>query len=224
MRSRHANSDRTHVDGRGYELQKQMPCQQTAQTNNTCAARMARHVHGAPREYDISEDIPLRKPRKQSALAVGTVIVAISALSGCNMKTGHHHNVPAEQDTVKIESALNAADAATQRHVIPTITGIGYATISAQPARNVNQKRLMAIRAARLEAMRDITEQVHGLRLNSQTTMIDAIIQNDTTRASVAGTIRGARTARINPVGRDTYEVALELDRDMIARIIAAAR
>jgi hypothetical protein len=82
----------------------------------------------------------------------------------------------------------------------------------------------MAIRAARLEAMRDITEQVHGLRLNSQTTMIDSIVQNDTTRASVAGTIRGARTLRINPVGRDTYEVALELDRDMISRIIAAAR
>jgi hypothetical protein len=29
---------------------------------------------------------------------------------------------------------------------------------------------------------------------------------------------------RINPVGRDTYEVVLELDRDMIARIMMAVR
>ncbi len=178
--------------------------------------------------FCIPEDTPLRRPRERSAVAIIATIAVISALSGCNMQTGHGHGTghtaPAVQDAARIESALNAADVVTQRQIIPTITGVGYATISAQPATNVNQKRLMAIRAARLEAMRDITEQVHGLRLNSQTTMIDAIVQNDTTRASVAGTIRGARTARINPVGRDTYEVALELDRDMIARIIAAAR
>ena len=54
--------------------------------------------------------------------------------------------------------------------------------------------------------------------------MIDAIIQNDTLRATVEGTIRGARTVRINPVGSDTYEVVLELDRDMIAHIMKAAR
>ncbi|WP_424178238.1 LPP20 family lipoprotein [Yoonia sp. TsM2_T14_4] len=82
----------------------------------------------------------------------------------------------------------------------------------------------MAIRVARLDAMRDLTEQVHGLRLSAQTTVVDAVLQNDTTRASVDGTIRGARTVRINPVGRDTYEVVLELDRDMIARIMMAVR
>ena len=82
----------------------------------------------------------------------------------------------------------------------------------------------MAIRGARLDAMRDLTEQVHGLQMSSRTTIIDTIVQNDTTRASVAGTIRGARTVRINPVGSDTYEVVLELDRDMIARIMKAVR
>ena len=207
-----------------------MSCQPIAQANHARHARMARdvHAHGKsinrPNMLGSPEDTPLRRSREKDAVAIIATIAVILALSGCNMQTGQRHNTPAAQDAVKIESALNAADVATQRHVIPTITGVGYATISAQPAKNVNQKRLMAIRAARLEAMRDITEQVHGLRLNSQTTMIDAIVQNDTTRAAVAGTIRGARTARINPVGRDTYEVALELDRDMIARIIGAAR
>ncbi|MEN8934311.1 MAG: hypothetical protein ABF245_05190, partial [Planktotalea arctica] len=62
------------------------------------------------------------------------------------------------------------------------------------------------------------------MQLNSQTTVINAVLQNDTMRTAVAGTIRGARTVRINPVGKDTYEVVLELDRDMISRIMKAAR
>ena len=62
------------------------------------------------------------------------------------------------------------------------------------------------------------------MRLDTRTTVIDAVLQNDTTRTTVSGTIRGARTLRINPVGRDTYEVVMELDRDMIARIMKAAR
>ena len=39
-------------------------------------------------------------------------------------------------------------------------------------------------------------------------------IQNDTFRGVVSGTIRGARTVRINPTGSDTYEIVLEIDRD----------
>lgn len=152
----------------------------------------------------------------------------VVALGACSMKLDASTKAgglsPAAQEVVAIENALKATDAAVAKQVVPPIIGTGYATISAQPARNINQQRLMAIRVARLDAMRDITEQVHGLRLSAQTTVVDAVLQNDTTRASVDGTIRGARTVRINPVGRDTYEVVMELDRDMIARIMRAVR
>ncbi|AGI68526.1 putative DUF400 family protein [Octadecabacter antarcticus 307] len=152
----------------------------------------------------------------------------VITLGACNLSQGHFlglgGNVSPTQNVVAIESALNATEVQVARQVVPTITGTGYATISAQPAHNINQKRLMAIRVARLDAMRDLTEQVHGLSLGGQTTVVDAILQNDTTRASVQGTIRGARTLRINPVGSDTYEVVLELDRDMIGHILQSAR
>ena len=150
------------------------------------------------------------------------------ALGACNMNAHAPYNTagisPAAKEVLEIETALRGTDAAVIQQTVPPIIGTGYATISAQPAHNINQKRLMAIRVARLDAMRDLTEQVHGLRLSAQTTVVDAVLQNDTTRASVDGTIRGARTVRINPVGRDTYEVVLELDRDMIARIMMAVR
>jgi hypothetical protein len=50
------------------------------------------------------------------------------------------------------------------------------------------------------------------------------VVQNDTFRGVVAGTIRGARTVRINPTGADTYEVVLEIDRETIGYLLQTAR
>ena len=129
-------------------------------------------------------------------------------------------------DVQTIESAVQATAAISKPKVkvVPTITGMGYASVSSQPAKSVNQRRLMAIRAARIEAMRNLTEQVHGMKINSRTTIIDAIVQNDSLRATVDGLIVGAKTVRINPVGADTYEVVLELDQALINSIMKAAR
>ena len=49
---------------------------------------------------------------------------------------------------------------------IPTLTAVGYAVVSTQPGRSDAQKRLMAIRAARMAAMRDLAEQIHGLQVD----------------------------------------------------------
>tara|TARA_Y200000002_G_scaffold252909_1_gene209489 strand:+ start:1335 stop:1883 length:549 start_codon:yes stop_codon:yes gene_type:complete len=107
---------------------------------------------------------------------------------------------------------------------IPTINAVGYAVVSSQPGRSENQKRLMAIRSARMAAMRELAEQIHGLKVEGNTTVIDLMVQNDTFRGVVTGTIRGARTVRINPTGSDTYEVVLEIDNEMISGLIKSAR
>ncbi len=106
----------------------------------------------------------------------------------------------------------------------PTLTATGYAVVSTQPGQNVEQKRLMAIRAARMAAMRELAEQIHGLKVDSNTTVIDLMVQNDTFRGIVSGVIRGARTVRINPTGNDTYETVLEIDQDMVAYLFRSAQ
>ena len=107
---------------------------------------------------------------------------------------------------------------------IPTISAVGYAVVSSQPGRSENQRRLMAIRSARMAAMRDLAEQIHGLNVEGNTTVIDLMVQNDTFRGVVSGTIRGARTVRINPTGADTYEVVLEIDRETLSYLLKRAR
>ena len=106
----------------------------------------------------------------------------------------------------------------------PTLTATGYAVVSTQPGQSIEQRRLMAIRAARMSAMRELAEQIHGLKVDSNTTVIDLMVQNDTFRGIVSGVIRGARTVRFNPTGSDTYETVLEIDQDMVAYLFRQAQ
>ena len=150
-----------------------------------------------------------------------------SALSGCNHMTstqsafltdsGQEMAMMEASQTQSVVTLKDVLDA--EAGDIPTLTAIGYAVTSSQPGRSEAQKRLMAIRSARMAAMRDLAEQV-----DSSTTVIDLMVQNDTFRGVVSGTIRGARTVRINPTGSDTYEVVLEIDREMIGYLLSTAR
>ena len=107
---------------------------------------------------------------------------------------------------------------------IPTITGVGFSAVSIQPGKNLNQKRIMAIKAARLDALRQLTEQIHGIQLTGTTKIAEAIVQSDTLRADIQGVILGARTVKIEPSSSDTYEVIVEIDRPLIDEIVRAYR
>ena len=124
--------------------------------------------------------------------------------------------------TIKLNKTQELLDGASI--TFPTLTATGYAVVSTQPGQNIEQRRLMAIRAARMSAMRELAEQIHGLKVDSNTTVIDLMVQNDTFRGIVSGVIRGARTVRINPTGSDTYETVLEIDQDMVAYLFRQAQ
>jgi len=97
-----------------------------------------------------------------------------------------------------------------------TITATGYAVVTVQNHKNPAQQRLMAIRASKLDAYRNLTEQVYGQQLDASSTVADMVVTNDTFRAKVEGVIYGARLVSITPVGEDTYETTLSLDKDVV--------
>ena len=77
----------------------------------------------------------------------------------------------------------------------------------------------MAIRASKLDAYRNLTEQVYGQQLNSSTTVEDMIIASDTMRAHVEGVVYGAKVVSISPIGDDSYETKLELELDTMLEL-----
>ena len=91
------------------------------------------------------------------------------------------------------------------------IRGIGYATVSNQPGKTAAQKQLMAIRASRLMAMRDLAEKIHGMNIDAYSSLAETTMLADTTRATVQGLVRGARVVSITPTRSNVYETILEI-------------
>jgi hypothetical protein len=154
----------------------------------------------------------------------GMICAATFTVSACQTLGGSAANTAAPDASASAQLAAiqEVFDASAEQ--VPTLTAVGYAVVSSQPGRSDSQKRLMAIRSARMAAMRDLAEQIHGLKVDSSTTVIDLMVQNDTFRGQVSGTIRGARTVRINPTGSDTYEIVLEIDRELVSQLMLNAR
>ena len=139
-----------------------------------------------------------------------------------DLRMSKNNSINIDKKTNGIVALNEVFDSSVEK--IPTLTAVGYAVVSSQPGRTDAQKRLMAIRSARMAAMRELAEQIHGIQVDSNTTVIDLMVQNDTFRAVVKGIIRGAKTVRINPTGVDTYETVLEIDKDMMLMMLKSAK
>ncbi len=97
----------------------------------------------------------------------------------------------------------------------PVLHAVGYAPISLQPGKTQPQKSIMAIKASKLEAYRELAEQVYGQKVNATTNIRGAIAQNDVLKTQVQGVVRGAKVVKSYPVG-DTYATELELDMKLV--------
>ena len=95
------------------------------------------------------------------------------------------------------------------------IEATGYSVIQSHSG-SEPQQRLMAIKAARLDAFRQLAEVVYGTYIDSNTTISDLTIQDDVYRARVEGAIYGAELVKIEPISNDTYAVTLGLPRAMV--------
>lgn len=136
---------------------------------------------------------------------------ALTLVAGALFLGGCHHNY--------VANSVKKQEGTQYVFQEPVLVSRGYANISAQPSENPSQQRLMAIRASKIDAYRNMTEVVFGQNINSSTTLEDMMMTNDAVRARVEGVIYGARVVSITPVGSDSYETRLELDESQVDEI-----
>ncbi|MFP2770629.1 LPP20 family lipoprotein [Oceanisphaera sp. KMM 10153] len=91
------------------------------------------------------------------------------------------------------------------------IYAVGYAPISLQQPAEHQQKLLHAMRASKMDAYRELTEQLSGVMTSSSSRMNSQILQDGTVSNSSRGVVRGARVVNSYPDG-DMYVTELELD------------
>jgi hypothetical protein len=157
----------------------------------------------------------LFKEHDMKRITVGTALAVTLFLSGCSAFKFHHVHEYDEppQSAVDNKPATMITPMTEKRE---TLMATGYAVISIQNHRNPAQQRLLAIRASKLDAYRALTEQVYGQQLDASTTVADMTVMSDTFRARVEGVIFGAVLVSITPVGDDTYETTMSLDRGVV--------
>ncbi len=97
----------------------------------------------------------------------------------------------------------------------PVLRATGYAVYSKQPGPTRADRMLQAMRASKLDAYRELTEQLNGLYVNSETDLKNTRQARDSLKTQVEGFVHGARVIRQYPMG-DTYATELELDTRLI--------
>ncbi|UTV27054.1 LPP20 family lipoprotein [Photobacterium atrarenae] len=98
------------------------------------------------------------------------------------------------------------------------ITAVGYASISEQRGSTLEEKRVRAMRASKIDAYRELTEQVYGMRISARAAMEDQQLGTERTDGAVDGIIRGAEILRSYPVG-DSFVTEMQLDLSKMDRM-----
>lgn len=140
-----------------------------------------------------------RRSGMRSLMAVCGLLAGLLLLSGCTSFFARH----VEWETVEPDR-------------YPVLNAVGYAPIAAQQGQTDSVRTLMAMKASKLDAYRELTEQVYGQRIEGSQTLSRMVVNNESLKASVEGVIRGARVIKSYPVGEDTYATELELDMKQV--------
>ena len=127
-----------------------------------------------------------------------TIFLTVSA-SGCGSMIAKH----VEWETIQPER-------------YPVLNAVGYAPIDAQLGLNASSKRIQAMKASKLDAYRELAEQVYGQKVDGEQSLANMVLTNNELKSTVEGVIRGARVVKSYPVGDDTYATELELDMAVV--------
>ena len=91
------------------------------------------------------------------------------------------------------------------------LVSLGYASISAQKGSTFDLQMLNAIKVSKLEAYKEMAEQLFGVLVKAENNIDGAQLQNDILKSRVRGLVRGAKVLRSYHEG-DVYITELELD------------
>ncbi len=95
----------------------------------------------------------------------------------------------------------------------------GYGVGPKDPSMTDTEKSLMAKRAAKMDAMRNLAEEVRGVRITSDSYVRDFVTQSDEIRARLNTFIQGARVVSERQMPDGSYEVEVEVEMEPLKRI-----
>ena len=82
------------------------------------------------------------------------------------------------------------------------------------------QARPMALRAAQVDAFRNLLETVQGVQIDSQTTVKDFAVESDVINTAVSGMVKGAQIVKKEYLSDGTVEVTVRMPLSGVVRAV----
>lgn len=142
---------------------------------------------------------------------VPIIALPLLLLNACSSAPTCNNNDPACSSNSGVTTSP-PPKAPTALRLPAKISAIGYGATPPSEDYTAGQRRLMAMRASKLDAYRALTEEIHGVRITSNSTVSALISQHDSFRAYVDSYLRGAKVLTVTPLADGNYETVLELD------------
>jgi hypothetical protein len=114
--------------------------------------------------------------------------------------------------TQKSEMASYNDSAMNPPVVLPAkVVAVGYGAMPTQEGLSPSQRRLLSMRAAKLDAYRALAETVSGVKITGNSTVSALTLNNDGFRVYIESYLRGARVVTVTPLPDGAFETTLEL-------------
>lgn len=136
-------------------------------------------------------------------VSFAVAIIMAAGISGCSGVSGNY-------------ASMDSSGHQDLGSEFPVLTATGYSVVSVQPGKTQDQKILQAMRASKIDAYRELSEQVYGMQIDAGTTIRDVVQLDNTVEASVSGFVRGAKVVRTYPVSPNVYATELQLDTKLL--------
>lgn len=150
------------------------------------------------------------------SLLLAASLFGVLSLSACSHLRGNASS-PAPSATAAADehpAPLNVDSSNMQPPavVLPSrVSAVGYGALPMIDGLTNTQRRLLAMRASKLDAYRSLAETVQGIKLTGQSSVSALALTNDSFRAYVEAWLRGARVVSVTPLPEGGYETVLEL-------------
>ncbi len=94
------------------------------------------------------------------------------------------------------------------RHTLK-VTGSG---VGPENVKDIGRRKILAKRAAMLDAQRNLLETVKGVRVTSSTRVQDLMLESDTVRSEADGLVKGMRETEVHFSSEGICELTIEVD------------
>lgn len=136
----------------------------------------------------------------------------LSSITGCSMLGFGDDEEEEDVATIEQDTMLKPQETMVDPVAPLILRVVGYGAINPKAkGQSKVQKRLMSIRASRLDAYRAMAERVYGTKVSGSSTVRDLVVQNDSFRTYVDTFIHGARVISSDVLEDGSVETVLEM-------------